>query len=237
VSERIERTGNSVIVYDDALLDHVDANAFAGPTDETDRSGTGALAGRGRTLFKTIGGRECVLRHYYRGGMIRRLSEDSFVWAGQERTRPFREWRLLAELQRRKLPVPIPVAARYIRRGLFYTADLITERLPGVDSLAVRLDAGTLSDDLWRNIGVTIARFHVQRVFHADLNAHNIQLDSEGRVYLLDFDRGRIMRNSGRWCGRNLQRLHRSLEKVCRESAGSFAERDWATLLAGYATP
>ena len=237
MSERIERTGNSVIVYDDALLDHVDASAFAVPTDANDQQDMDASAGRGRTLFKKIAGHECVLRHYYRGGMIRNLSDDSFIWAGQDRTRPFREWRLLAGLRRRKLPVPIPVAARYVRSGLFYTADLITERLPGVDSLAERVGAGSMSDDLWRAVGATIARFHAQRVFHADLNAHNIQIDGQGLVYLLDFDRGRIMRSSGRWGGRNLQRLHRSLEKVCRTSAGSFDNRNWATLLSGYAAP
>jgi 3-deoxy-D-manno-octulosonic acid kinase len=237
VSERIERTDNSVIVYDDALLDYVDASVFAMPIEVAEGTGTSAPAGRGRTLFKTIGGRECVLRHYYRGGMVRRLSEDAFIWAGQDRTRSFREWRLLAELRRRELPVPNPVAARYVRRGWFYSADLITELLPGVDSLAVRLGAGTMSDALWRDVGAMIARFHGQLVFHADLNAHNIQIDGEGGIYLLDFDRGCIMENSGRWGGRNLQRLHRSLEKVCRESSGSFAERDWATLLAGYATP
>jgi len=237
VSERIERTDNSMIVYDDALLDHVDAGLFAAPTDVTDQSGIGAPAGRGRTLFKTVAGRECVLRHYYRGGMIRSLSEDSFVWAGRDHTRPFREWRLLAELRRRELPVPLPVAARCVRRGLFYTADLITERLPGVDSLAVRLGTGTMNNELWRAVGATIARFHAQRVFHADLNAHNIQLNDDNHIYLLDFDRGRIMPHSGRWGGRNLQRLHRSLEKVCRQSAGSFSNRNWATLLAGYAAP
>jgi len=237
VSERIERTGNSMIVYDDAVLDHVDASVFAMPIDMVERPGASAKAGRGRTLFKMIAGRECVLRHYYRGGMVRNLSEDSFVWTGQDRTRPFCEWRLLAELRHRGLPVPLPVAARCVRSGMFYTADLITERLPGVDSLAVRLGAGNMNDDLWRTVGGTIARFHGQRVFHADLNAHNIQVDGDGCVYLLDFDRGRIMGESGRWAGRNLQRLRRSIEKVCRESAVSFGERNWTILLAGYAAP
>jgi len=224
-----------VILYDDALLDHVDAGVFQLPTAAAAQSSGPAVAGRGQTVFMEIAGRECVLRHYYRGGLIRKLSRDSFIWLGEERTRPFIEWRLLAKLRRRELPVPRPVAARYVRSGLTYTADLITERLPGVESLAVRLVAGTMQDDLWRAVGATIASFHAQGVCHADLNAHNIQIDNEDRVYLLDFDRGRIMPGSGRWAGRNLERLHRSLEKVCRESSMSFDNRNWTTLLAGYA--
>src|SRR4029453_11025308 len=59
-----------------------------------------------------------VLRHYRRGGLIAKLSQDSYLWTGAARTRSFAEWRLLAELRRRGLRVPAPIAARYVR-GLF----------------------------------------------------------------------------------------------------------------------
>ncbi len=166
--------------------------------------------------------------------MIRRLSEDEFVWNGEDRTRSFREWRLLAELTRRRLPVPRPVAARYVRKGPRYTADLITERLPGVASLATKLGAGRLPADAWRSVGATIARFHAERVFHADLNAHNIQIDDAGAVYLLDFDRGRIRSRHGAWTLGNLRRLRRSLDKIRRYDAAQFADGDWDVLLQGY---
>jgi len=192
------------------------------------------LAGRGSARFIAVEGRPCVLRHYYRGGMIRKLSEDSFVWAGEDRTRSFHEWRLLAELQGRGLPVPRPVAARYVRRGVLYTADLITERLADVRSLASVLSVEPPGEDTWTRIGATIALFHAELVFHADLNAHNIQIDGAGRVYLLDFDRGRLMARGGSWTQHNLDRLRRSVDKVCRRLPLSFDERSWAKLLAGY---
>ena len=44
------------------------------------------------------GARQWVLRHYYRGGPIGRLLDDQFLWLGEDRTRCFREWRLLARL-------------------------------------------------------------------------------------------------------------------------------------------
>lgn len=237
MAERVERIEDSVIVYDDALVGHIDLGIFAAP-DEQDTSSTAsplAGRGRGRTLVISVAGRSCVLRHYYRGGMIRHASRDSFVWTGGDRTRSLREWRLLANLRRRGLPVPRPVAARYVRSGLFYTADLITERIADVESLAAVLGNTPLDGDAWHNVGETIARFHAGRVFHADLNAHNIQIDGDGRVYLLDFDRGRIMPATGEWSRRNLQRLRRSLDKISRQNDANFTAADWESLLRGYA--
>lgn len=234
MSERIERIGDSVIVYDDALLDQADERTFEAPVTAADAPSPQALAGRGSTHFVSLQGRACVLRHYYRGGMIRRLADDRFVWAGQARTRSFREWRLLAALWDRELPVPRPVAARYVRGGPFYTADLITERLPGVRSLAAALGDAAQPEDAWIGIGAMLARFHGQLVFHADLNAHNIQIGDSGETYLLDFDRGRIMDGTGPWSASNLQRLRRSLDKITRLDGAHFTESDWETLMRGY---
>src|SRR5687768_10534560 len=36
-----------------------------------------------------------VLRHYRRGGLIAKLSQDGYLWTGASRTRSFKEWRLL----------------------------------------------------------------------------------------------------------------------------------------------
>src|SRR5690606_33396071 len=126
-------------------------------------------------------------------GLMAKVSQDSYLWTGAERTRSFREWRLLAELRRRGLPVPAPIAARYERGGFTYRADLITEMLPGTRTLADAIDGQDLPEAGWRAVGSTIAAFHRQGVHHADLNANNILLGANGTdVYLLDFDRGRI---------------------------------------------
>jgi len=234
VSERIERIGDSVIVYDDALVDQADEGMFAAPLPGDPASGASDLAGRGSTHFIAVQGRDCVLRHYYRGGMVRHISTDRFVWAGECRTRSFSEWRLLAALHDRELPVPRPVAGRYVRRGFFYTADLITERLPGVRSLAAALVDASQPADVWTGIGAMLARFHRALVFHADLNAHNIQIGDSGALYLLDFDRGRIMDAEGSWSNDNLQRLRRSLDKIMRLDGAHFAAGDWDLLLQGY---
>jgi 3-deoxy-D-manno-octulosonic acid kinase len=174
-----------------------------------------------------------VLRHYRRGGLAAKVLSDSYLWTGAERTRCFREWRLLAELYRRGLPVPAPVAARYERLGFMYRADLITQELPESQTLTQRLAQGPASQELWNAIGRTIARFHAQGVQHADLNAHNILLAADGSVFVLDFDRGRL-RERGPWEEQVLARLRRSLEKVTASGpADAFGEKQWRWLLEG----
>lgn len=175
-----------------------------------------------------------MLRHYRRGGVLRGLLGDRFLWQGGFRTRAFREWALLAELCSRGLPVPEPVAAGWCRQGMVYRADLITRRLAGVSAWSDLLLSGACEARDWRAVGYSIGRFHAQGVWHADLNAHNIQLDRSGRVFLLDFDRSRLRPPAAGWQQANLARLARSLDKLRRQAAAGIGRSHWPELLAGY---
>lgn len=179
-------------------------------------------------------GTRWVLRHYRRGGLVAKLSQDSYLWTGSNRTRSFVEWRLLAELRRRGLPVPAPIAAHYVRGLLTYRADLITELLPATRTLADAITGRDLPAVRWRAVGNTIAAFHGHGVHHADLNANNIMLgEKDAEVYLLDFDRGRIEAR-GPWEQVVIARLRRSLEKIKGQRADvRFGEREWQWLVAG----
>src|SRR6202041_2660481 len=167
-------------------------------------------AGRGSAWFIASGERQWVLRHYRRGGFIARLSPDRYVWAGEDRVRAFAEWRLLDIMRQRGLPVPKPVAARYQREGPCYRCDLITERIVDAEPLSSVLARGALAESAWRAVGAAVARLHHAGVDHADLNAHNVLLDADGAVSVIDFDRGRL-RAPGIWVTRNLGRLRHSL--------------------------
>ena len=165
--------------------------------------------------------------------LIAKISKDRYWWRGEAETRAFAEWYLTYHLHRAGLPVPTPIAARYVRSGMFYRADLITQRIENSESLAQRLEKGPLSFSQWIAIGRCIRRFHDAGVHHADLNAHNILLTPE-QVYLIDFDRG-TLRKRGWWADTTLVRLYRSLEKVTLLAAPeSFTDEDWHGLLAGY---
>ncbi|MGM0925020.1 MAG: 3-deoxy-D-manno-octulosonic acid kinase [Pseudomonadota bacterium] len=213
------RAGKSHILYDaDSLCDAGEAPQIGPSTFEPawwQAQGriTGQAPGRGASLFLDAGnGEEWVLRPYRRGGLVARLSEARYLWTGLERTRAFRELRLTADLHARCLPVPRPVAADVIHHGLTYSAALITVRIPGARALASLLENGEADDDLLQRVGATIRRFHDVGLDHVDLNARNLLVGEEGKVWLIDLDRCRL-RPDGAWKGRNLERLERSLVK------------------------
>jgi 3-deoxy-D-manno-octulosonic acid kinase len=220
------------ILYDAARLRKPDAAVFARDYWQARGLLEDFAGGRGTVSLIRRPEGDWILRHYRRGGFAARLSADRYLWLGANATRSFREWRLLAELCRRGLPVPAPVAAYYERRGGTYRADIITARLPNARTLAQAIEAGPLDAAVWSRVGQTIARFHAAGVHHADLNAHNIMLVGED-VYLLDFDRGRI-RARGAWEEAVIARLKRSLEKVkAKRPDAQFGDVDWRALVEG----
>jgi 3-deoxy-D-manno-octulosonic acid kinase len=176
-------------------------------------------AGRGSILLIEEGQRDWVLRRYLRGGFAARFARDLYFWLGEDRTRSFRELRLLAAMRAQGLPVPVPVAGCYRRAGFGYRAELLTERLVGVRTLEHVLGGNDMNDARWAGIGHCLRRFHDAGVQHADLNARNILLGPDDGVWVLDFDRGRL-RRPGPWRRRVLGRLERSLVK-------SFPAQDW----------
>ena len=191
----------------------------------------GEAPGRGASLFLDASpferGARWVLRPYRRGGLVARLSDDRYLWTGLERTRAFRECRLTAELHTRGLPVPRPVAARVTRHGLTYRAALITVCIPGARALASLVENDEAGDALLARVGTTIRRFHDVGLDHVDLNARNLLIDSQGKVWLIDLDRCRL-RPKGTWQADNLARLERSLAKFGATDA-------MATIQDGYA--
>jgi 3-deoxy-D-manno-octulosonic acid kinase len=222
------------ILYDASRHSNTDTNWFDPDYWQSQQAVTGIATGRAKTLFFAYQDKEYVLRHYHRGGMVSRIIADQYVWTGLNSSRAWREWYLLVRLNQLNLPAPVPVAARVQRNGFYYRADLITERITGVESLANWLMRGPLVNEIWQQLGSLIARFHHAGVDHADLNAHNILLD-EARFFLIDFDRGRIRRCSRLWQKRNLSRLLRSLNKLNgMKETFHFKQENWSALLQGY---
>ena len=236
MTDTVQKTGDGAIVYDTAILNQISEAAFTAKAWASATAVGGSLrsAGRGNTLIVSDGENEFVLRHYIRGGIPGRLIRDSYLWTGENETRSFAEFRLLTKLCKFGLPVPSPVAASYQRRGPVYRADLLTLRIPGIQSLADRIVERPGDRKFWRGVGSELHRFHAKGVDHADLNAYNVQIGDDDSVYLLDFDRGRL-RDPGVWRQKNLARLHRSLQKIRRlDKRVNFSKAEWNELLEGY---
>ena len=93
-----------------------------------------------------------------------------------------------------------------------------------------------MREDVWQTIGACIRRFHDASVYHADLNARNILIDSQSKlVYLIDFDKGCIRHLGESWKASNLARLQRSLLKFkSLNQVFYFDQQNWDALLDGY---
>ncbi len=229
--------GNQYFLYDADTIPIANAQLFDVEFHRSEGRLEGSAQGRGEAWFFTFNGGVFVLRHYRRGGWMQRLRDDRYLWLGLERTRAFREWRLLAQLTRSVFPVPVPLAARAVRQGLSYRADIVTHRIMSVHSLAKTLKTTAIDSEQWRLIGKIIRRFHDANIYHADLNAHNILINSRNEVYLIDFDKGKLRPKGHQWKVSNLHRLQRSLSKLRRmESVFNYTHGDFNDLEKGYAS-
>lgn len=197
--------------------------------------------GRGEAWFVMPVGEDVptmVWRHFRRGGLIGKLIRDKYWWTGLEKTRAWREWKITAQLAEEGFPVPTVVAARVQRRSFFYTADLVTGCLPNVQTLSEALEDAPITADLWEQLGSLVARFHDRGVWHADLNAHNILLQTvngEKKPILIDFDRAEFRSQDAKWRNANLSRLRRSFDKLKGLSPSfNFSEENWQSFLEGY---
>ena len=189
--------------------------------------------GRNTVWHITLGANEGVLRHYYRGGLAAKISNDRFLWTGINRCRAITEYKLLEFMRDKGLDVPEPIGARVQRYGLYYTCDLITRYIPNSKTFGSLLTHSPQSAELWSATGYAIKAMHNHRIWHSDLNAHNILLTQNNQITLIDFDRCRKRKDTG-WEQSNLERLKRSLVKLKRIDNIQYTDSDWQLLLDAY---
>lgn len=193
--------------------------------------------GRSKACFFKYKNLDLVLKHYFRGGLFSRLVKNTYFSLTLNRTRMWREFEMLSRMKELGLPVPKPMAARCERiNALVYRGDLISEKIPASQTLAEIVSIKSLSQETWSHVGQVIARFHDNNVYHADLNAHNILLVSDGSVYLVDFDKAGINpRFRFNWARSNLNRLKRSLQKLRKNlPVFHFSDKNWRAVNEGY---
>ena len=170
MTETVEKTPGGAILYDRQVINEISEARFTpgGWVHAEPVAGAQQATGRGATMFVGNVPRQFVLRHYLRGGLIGKLVRDSYVWSGENATRPFAEWRMLSKMADSGLRVPRPAAARYRRHGVFYTADIITVRIPNVVPLSEYIVAQSRGAEFWAALGEAVQEFHRIGVFHAE---------------------------------------------------------------------
>lgn len=200
----------------------------------------GAATGRSTAWFIASEPTDMLLRHYYRGGLVGKVNKDRFKREAVFKSRAMAEFELLLALRERDLPVPEPLAARYVKAPLWgYRADILVAVIADAKDVFKLLGERELEAGEWECLGKTIRQLHEHQVYHSDLNCHNLMLDAAGKAWIVDFDKCGF-REPGEWRQANLDRLLRSFKKEqgkAEEAKRDFhlqEERDWPLLMAGY---
>jgi len=237
----IKKIDNSYILYDadiisNPVLEIFDRDYHSNNKQSLSSDLLGEVGiGRAKVVYFHCDNKNMVLKHYFRGGLVASFVKDQYFGFDIEKTRSFKEWRLLKDMQKLGLPVPDAIAAHVKKSLFYYQADLITQKIENTKTLTdVLLEKG-LSGEQWKDIASCIKKFHDNNIYHADLNARNILLTEAGEVYLIDFDNSNFRVGSDSWKMANLARLKRSLLKFKKnERYFNFSEDNWSSFLEGY---
>jgi len=234
MKHEIHKEKSWAIAYDAGLMDAPGVNYFSVDFWHSRQAITGQAVGRGSAWFIETPHGPVVLRRYLRGGWAATFSQQHYFFTGVSRSRAFLEYHLLVKLYALGLPVPRPVAALCEHHGVTSSGAIMTMRIPSAITLADVFTGNCLVKGLWASVGKCIRGFHDAGVWHADLNARNILLDAEYKVYLIDFDRARFRPGRPVNGGGNLNRLKRSLVKLWPANEGSGLQLAWTELKAAY---
>lgn len=227
------RENNINVWYDESLVTEPIDSLFDVNYWRSCNAIVGSATGRGTTWFLKLQNASAALRHYHRGGLFGKIVRDQYLFLGIERTRSYSEFVLLQKLRTAGVHVPRPIAAKVEQVGLLYRADLLSEKIPEASDLVDKLQIERLSSEDYQRIGLEIRKMHDVGVNHTDLNIHNILLDSNGKVWIIDFDKCK-QQSGSQWKGRNLERLLRSFKKERSKRDIHWSEDDFESLMLGY---
>lgn len=234
-SEKIVKQGNIYCRFNENVTKNFVIAFFDYNYWQKKQAIIGSAKGRGVTYFIENEAQHWVLKHYFRGGLVGKLIKDRYLFTGINKTRAIEEYELLKKMQLLGLPVPTPVAVKITKHLCSYQADILTSRIIDAKDVVGLLSEKPINKALWQTIGKTIKQFHQQGIYHDDLNCHNILIDNNNKVWLIDFDRSKQKAIEKNWQEANLHRLLRSFNKEKNRLANfHWHNNDWQDLMSGY---
>ena len=226
---KIIKNKKQIIWYDDSILTDSPEQCCDPEYWQQQNKVIGSAQGRGTTWFVAFDNMDAALRHYRRGGLFGKLIKDHYIFAGWEKTRSCQEFQLLNTLIEAGVNVPKPIAARAVKRTFCYQADLLSEKIPNARDLVAILQEQSLPKEIYQKIGNEIRKMHAAQVNHTDLNIHNILIDDNDKVWIIDFDKC-YQQKGDDWKQGNWDRLKRSFIKEVDKRNIHWNEEEWNNL-------
>jgi len=180
------------------------------------------------------GGKRVFVRKYLRGGLARVFVRDLYLLRPE---RPFRELVVTETARAAGCAVPTVLAVSVEEVGLFYRGWIVTE---AIEDARPMIDVWLEGDEgerrtLLQAVGSAIRTLHDAGIYHVDLTGHNIIVRADGSPVLLDFDRGFFAPPAtARHADRGLDRLWRSLRKLCGAAGRDLDDGERRWLEGGY---
>ncbi len=154
---------------------------------------------------------DLVIRKLTHGGLLRHLTKDRFLSI----SRSLKELKASHHLICHGVNTPEVLGIRFLKKGLFFSIEVITRLIPDSVDLLTYLERP--SDDTYaliRKTGTLIRDLHRLGVYHTDLHAKNILLDSRMTPWIIDLDNAFLFHKiPGILKTRNIRRFIHSLDK------------------------
>jgi len=171
------------------------------------------MGGRGKAIEFEYEGKKYILKHYIRGGFVKKLSYDKYIFNSLSSTRSVKEYNFLNNLNSKGLPVPKAAALKVANGRFTYMSDLITCKIENEGTLFDFIKNNKMNNDLWNKLSITLEKFFNENVYHSDLNSKNIIIDKDEKFYLVDFDNSYFFYNK-KFFKKSIIRLERSILKL-----------------------
>ena len=211
--DEIIKNKNVYIQYDSNVFKNFSSQLFN--IDYISKEGLikSVMGGRGKAIEFEYEGKKYFLKHYIRGGFVKKLSYDKYIFNSLSSARSVKEYNFLNNMNSKGLPVPKAAALKVANGRFTYMADLITCKIENEGTLFDFVKNNKMNIDLWNKLSITLEKFCNENVYHSDLNSKNIIIDKDNNIFLLDFDNSYFFYNK-KLFNKSLTRLERSLKKI-----------------------
>jgi len=182
---------------------------FKTPTQAADTT----LAGRVSAFATRLTGiGPVIVKHYRRGGVLGHFVRRTYLKWGITRCQV--EYSHLKNARNSGISVPEPIACAY-KGHLFYQAWLITREITNQQSLAsLSSQDEKRTEAAQKKLIDQIVNLIDNRIYHIDLHPGNVLVDSENRIFIIDFDKAHYYRKGKTNLQRKyIQRWNRAVKK------------------------